>query len=163
MSVEGGHEGGCACGAVRYRVEGEPILVNNCHCRLCQRQTGSTSVVNAFYETERLTVMEGELTDHTVPAGGPHVIRRCRSCGVAVWSHYPRLGRLGAGVRVGTLDQPGDFRPDAVIFTESAMPWTVFPGDIPVFETVYDHTQLLPPERAQRLTALIERRKAGEG
>ena len=44
-------EGGCGCGHVRYRVEGEPIFVNNCHCRLCQRQTGSTSVVNAFFES----------------------------------------------------------------------------------------------------------------
>jgi hypothetical protein len=46
-------EGGCGCGHVRYRVEGEPIFVNNCHCRLCQQQTGSTSVVNAFFESER--------------------------------------------------------------------------------------------------------------
>jgi hypothetical protein len=165
MSVEGVHEGGCACGSVRYRVQGEPIFVNNCHCRLCQRQTGSTSVVNAFYETERLTLLEGELSDHTVTAGsgGPHVIRRCKSCGVAVWSHYPRLGRLGAGVRVGTLDRPGDFRPDAVIFAESAMPWAVFSEDIPVFETVYDQTKVLQPEQVERLMALIERRKTGEG
>ena len=52
-------EGGCGCGHVRYRVEGEPIFVNNCHCRLCQQQTGSTSVVNAFFETERVTVSAG--------------------------------------------------------------------------------------------------------
>ena len=158
-------EGGCACGAARYRVEGDPIFVNNCHCRLCQRQTGSTSVVNAFYETERLTLVEGELSDHTVPAGsgGPHLIRRCKACGVALWSHYPRLGRLGLGLRVGTLDEPAALRPDAVIFTESAMPWVAMPGDIPAFETVYNQMEVLPPERVDRLKALIERRKAGEG
>ena len=42
-------EGGCGCGHVRYRIEGEPMMVHNCHCRLCQQQTGSTSVVNAFF------------------------------------------------------------------------------------------------------------------
>ena len=63
------HEGGCACGAVRYRAEGEPIFVNNCHCRLCQRQTGSTSVVNAFFERECVTVSQGELTEHTLKSG----------------------------------------------------------------------------------------------
>ena len=52
-------EGGCGCGQVRYRVEGEPIFVNNCHCRLCQQQTGSTSVVNAFFESERVTLLAG--------------------------------------------------------------------------------------------------------
>ena len=158
-------EGGCGCGAVRYRVEGDPIFVNNCHCRLCQRQTGSTSVVNAFFESERITLLRGKLTDHAVKAGsgGPHVIRRCAECGSALWSHYPRLGSLGAGLRVGTLDDPGAFRPDAVIFTENKMPWVALPEGIPAFETVYNQFELLPPERVARLMALAERRKAGEG
>ena len=114
-------EGGCGCGAVRYRVEGEPIFVNNCHCRLCQRQTGSTSVVNAFFEGERVTLLQGALRDHVVTAGsgGSHTIRRCGECGAALWSVYPRLGSLGVGVRVGTLDDPDAWRPDAAIFTES--------------------------------------------
>ena len=163
--AEAVREGGCGCGAVRYRVVGEPIFVNNCHCRLCQRQTGSTSVVNAFFESERITLLEGELTDHTVSAGsgGPHVIRRCAGCGTALWSHYPRLGTLGTGLRVGTLDDPGAWRPDAVIFTTSKMPWVALPEDIPAFETVYNQLELLPPERVVRLQAMIERRKAGEG
>lgn len=158
-------EGGCGCGAVRYSVQGEPIFVNNCHCRLCQRQTGSTSVVNAFFESERIELLEGALSDHTVPAGsgGPHVIRRCARCGTALWSHYPRLGKLGAGLRVGTLDDPGALHPDAVIFTKSKMPWVALPEDIPAFETVYNPFELLPAERLARLQVLIERRKAGEG
>jgi hypothetical protein len=158
-------EGGCGCGAVRYRVEGEPIFVNNCHCRLCQRQTGSTSVVNAFFESERVALLQGELTDHTVAAGsgGPHVIRRCAQCGTALWSHYPRLGTLGTGLRIGTLDNPGTWRPDAVIFTESKMPWVALPEGIPAFETTYNQFELLPPERVARLEVMIERRKAGEG
>jgi len=56
--------GGCGCGHVRYRVHGEPIFVNNCHCRRCQQQTGSTSVVNAFYESERVELLGGALTEH---------------------------------------------------------------------------------------------------
>ncbi|MEO6153095.1 MAG: GFA family protein [Croceibacterium sp.] len=158
------HEGGCGCGYVRYRVEGEPIFVNNCHCRLCQQQTGSTSVVNAFFETERLTLVKGTLADHTVTtgSGGAHVIRRCTQCGTAVWSHYPRLGALGAGLRVGTLDEPGACTPDAVIFTTSKMPWVALPDDIPGFETTYNPFELLPPERSARLQALINRRAAGE-
>ena len=158
-------EGGCGCGQVRYRVEGEPILVNNCHCRLCQQQTGSTSVVNAFFESERVTLLQGELTDHTVKAGsgGPHVIVRCAACGAALWSHYPRLGTLGTGVRVGTLDDSAAFRPDAVVFTESKMPWVALPEGIPAFEQYYDFAEVLAPEKVERLMALAARRKAGEG
>lgn len=165
MSDDRRHEGGCGCGAVRYRVTGGPIFVNNCHCRQCQHQTGSTSVVNAFYERERVEVLSGALTEHVVPAGsgGPHVICRCAACGSAVLSHYPRLGRLGAGLRVGTLDDPSWVRPDAVIFTSEKLPWVALPEGIPSFERTYDFTAVLPPERAARMTALIARRRAGEG
>ena len=165
MSAERLREGGCGCGQVRYRVRGEPIFVNNCHCRLCQQQTGSTSVVNAFFEADRITLLEGNLTEHTVTggSGGPHVICRCAACGTALWSFYPRLGRLGAGLRVGTLDEPGSVTPDAVIFTESAMPWVAFPTGIPAFPKTYDFREVLGQDRIERMTALMARRKAGEG
>ena len=158
-------EGGCACGAVRYRVEGEPIMVHNCHCRLCQKQTGSTSVVNAFIETDRIALLQGELTDHVVEGGSgdPHTIRRCSKCGTAMWSHYARLGTLGAGIRAGTLDEPGSVTPDVVIFTESKLPWVSLPEGIPAFEQYYDFREVLPTASNDRLMALAERRRAGEG
>jgi len=165
MTDDNTHEGGCACGAVRYQLTGAPIFVNNCHCRQCQNQTGSTSVVNAFYESERVVLLSGELTDHTVKAGsgGPHVIRRCAVCGTALWSHYPRLGRLGAGVRVGTLDDCAAFRPDAAIFVAERMAWVTLPAEIPAFEQTYVASELLPPARFARMAALVERRSAGTG
>ncbi len=165
MSEDSIREGGCACQAVRYQVKGDPIFVNNCHCRQCQCQTGSTSVVNAFFEADRLTLLSGELAAHTVKAGsgGPHDIMRCIECGTALWSHYPRLGKLGAGVRVGTLDDSAAFQPDAVIFTSERMPWVPLPQGVPAFEKSYDVRELLPPARVARLTALIGKLTAGEG
>jgi hypothetical protein len=149
-------EGGCACGAVRYRARGEPIFVNNCHCTLCQRQTGSTSVVNAFYESDRVELLSGELASVTLPAGSgkPHEIVRCAACGSALWSHYPRMGKLGMGIRVGTLDKPGAVRPDAVVHVASKMPWVALPEGIPAFEVYYDAAELLPPDRFARLKTL---------
>lgn len=159
------HEGGCGCGALRYRVEGAPIFVNNCHCTLCQHQTGSTSVVNAFYEGERIEILSGVLSEHEVKAGsgGPHVICRCAQCGTAVLSYYPRLGKLGAGLRVGTLDDPSWVRPDAVIFVSEKMPWVALPDDIPSFAKGYAFADVLPPERIARMMALVERSKVAEG
>ena len=158
-------EGGCACGAVRYRIEGDPIFVNNCHCRQCQQQTGSTSVVNAFFESDRITLLSGELAEHvaTAGSGGPHIICRCSECGTALWSYYPGLGRIGAGLRVGTLDDSADMRPDAVVWVAERMPWVALPEGIPHFEAYYDFRELLAPEKIQRMDALIERRMAGEG
>lgn len=150
--------GGCACGAVRYEVRGVPIFVNNCHCTLCQKQTGSTSVVNMFFETDRLTQFSGDTTRHTVKSGsgGDHVIVRCAACGTAMWSFYPRLGELGAGVRAGTLDDPGAVTPDAAIFVTHKMPWVTLPEGVPQFEAAYNPAELLPPERFARLKALID-------
>jgi hypothetical protein len=158
-------EGGCGCGTVRYRVTGDPIFVNNCHCTLCQHQTGGTSVVNAFIEAEAVTLLSGTLSEHTVQAGsgGPHVICRCGDCGSALWSFYPRLGRLGLGFRAGTLDEPGSLTPDAVIFTADAMPWVAHPAGIPAFERSYRFADVLPPERVARMHVLMARREAGEG
>lgn len=157
--AEQAHKGGCGCGSVRYRVEGEPIYVNNCHCTQCQHQTGSTSVVNAFFETERVTLLAGELTSHIVKAGsgGPHEIMRCANCGTALWSYYPRVGRLGTGLRVGTLDNPAAFQPNAIIFVSEKMPWVALPEGIPAFERTYDPHTVLPPERVERFTALAQR------
>ena len=157
--TEGIREGGCGCGAARYKFEGEPIYVNNCHCRQCQQQTGSTSVVNAFIESERVTLVSGSLTEHEFKAGsgGSHFICRCSECGCALWSHYPRAGRFGLGLRVGTLDDPSSLTPDAAIFVAERMPWVTLPSDIPRFDAYYDQTVVLPPDRVARIEALIER------
>jgi hypothetical protein len=154
--------GGCACGTVRFEAQGEPIFVNHCLYRLCQRQTGSVGVVNAFYESDRVTVIQGRLSEATVKggSGGDHTICRCAECGTAVFSYYPRLGRLGAGIRVGSFDDPAVFTPTAVVFTESKMPWVALPEGIPAFEQYYSPKDLYPPEKFARLMALVER-KAG--
>lgn len=152
-------EGGCGCGAVRYRIDGDPIFVNNCHCRQCQQQTGSTSVVNAFFDMGEIALTSGTVTEHVVKggSGNDHIIVRCAACGVALWSHYARMGRLGAGVRVGTLDDHADIRPDAAIYLAEKMPWVTPPTGIPGFEGAYNPAELLPPERFARLKALAQR------
>lgn len=157
-------EGGCGCGQVRYRVTGEPIFVNNCHCRQCQQQTGGTSVVNAFYEEERLEILEGDLTEHVVTAGsgGPHTICRCDNCGVALWSYYPRLGRLGVGIRVGTMDEKDSLTPVAAIFVSEKMPWVTLPQGLPHFDKTYDYRELLEADKIARMDEMIKRRKAGD-
>ena len=158
-------EGGCACGKTRYRITGEPVLVNNCHCRQCQQQTGSTSVVNAFFESERVELLDGTIREDEFEGGSgkEHVICRCTDCGCAVWSHYSGFGRLGTAVRAGTLDDPGSVTPDAVIYVVDKMPWVTLPEGIPAFDGQYNPFELLPPERQQRVASLVEKKKAGGG
>src|SRR5258708_28463053 len=103
--MKDGLEGGCACGAVRYALASAPMFVHCCHCRDCQRQTGSAFVLNALIETSRVTVLRGDAARHDVStdSGRPHGIYRCPTCGTAVWSEYGGVAPLRF-VRVGTLD-----------------------------------------------------------
>jgi hypothetical protein len=79
-------EGGCACAGVRYRLISQPMFVHCCHCRDCQRQTGSAFVLNALIETDRVSVLSGNPEPTAVPtdSGRPHHIYRCPFCKVAV-------------------------------------------------------------------------------
>ena len=74
-------QGGCACGAVRYRLTSAPMFVHCCHCLDCQRQTGSAFVLNALIEADRVVLLAGEPQPLAVPtdSGRPHRIFRCPS------------------------------------------------------------------------------------
>src|SRR6202012_5843826 len=100
-------DGGCACGALRYRMHSAPMFVHCCHCNDCQRQTGSGFVLNALIETARIDVLAGEPRPFAMPtdSGRPHAVFRCQACGTAVWSEYGGLAALRF-VRVGTLNDP---------------------------------------------------------
>lgn len=167
MSDQRIREGGCGCGAVRYRVRGEPIMVHNCYCLICQRETGSASAVNGMWASDAVEVLSGVLDETALPGGSgqDHVLCRCRQCGLGVFVHYPRLGRLMTAIRAGTLDEPGTITPDVAIFTETKPAWAALPEGMPAFAQYYDFREVLPPERQERLStlaALAARRKAGE-
>jgi hypothetical protein len=53
-------EGGCTCRQVRYRLIGTPLIVHGCHCRWCQRETGTAHALNALYEADRVMHTAGE-------------------------------------------------------------------------------------------------------
>ena len=148
-------EGGCACGAVRYQLSSPPMFVNCCHCRDCQRQTGSAFVVNAVIETDRIGLVSGKPEPVPVPteSGRPHDIYRCAICRTALWSDYGRRPALRF-VRVGTLDDPAALPPDAHIFTRSRLPWIELPKSVPAFDVYYDMEALWPAASLQRRRAV---------
>ena len=155
-------EGGCACGALRYRLESGPMFVHCCHCRDCQRQTGSAFVLNALIETDRIALLSGEPKPSAMPtdSGRPHHVYRCAGCGTAVWSEYGGLATLRF-VRVGTLDDPDRLPPDIHIFTASKQPWVMLPPDTPAVAEYYDRKQYWPAESLARREALLARIAAG--
>jgi len=137
-------EGRCTCGEVRYRLRGRPFAVHCCHCRDCQRETGSAFVINGLIETPQVEVTQGEPETILTPSasGKGQRIARCPTCAVALWSHYGGMGEKAAFVRVGTLEDPDACPPHVHIFTRSRQPWFELPLDAPAYEIFYSRDEL---------------------
>ncbi|HSV59295.1 MAG TPA: GFA family protein [Variovorax sp.] len=150
-------EGGCACRQLRYRLTSWPLFVNCCHCRWCQRETGSAFAINAMIDAERVELLQGELEIVNTPSlsGKGQKITRCPNCRIAVWSNYAGAGDAVRFVRVGTLDNPDLLPPDIHIFTESKQSWVLLPPGTPAVAEYYKASALWPKESLERRAALM--------
>ena len=150
-------EGGCACGAVRYRLRDAPMFVHCCHCTSCQTETGSAFVLNALIEADRVETIAGAPEPVMTPSesGRGQNVWRCPDCRVALWSNYGGAADILRFVRIGTLDDPGALPPDVHIYTRSKLPWVMLPDDVPVFEAYYDSKSLWPAASLERHKALF--------
>lgn len=153
------HEGRCTCGAVQYRMTRGPLFVHCCHCRWCQRETGSAFALNALIEAEHVELLAGvpELVDTPTHSGKGQRIARCPRCRVAVWSHYAGAGDKVCFVRVGTLLEPDRLPPDIHIYTTSRQPWVVLPEGARAVPEYYRASDEWPAESLARRAALKSR------
>jgi hypothetical protein len=139
--------GQCLCGAVRYTLSEEPLVVYACHCTDCQKRSGSAFGLSMWVRRGAIEVTQGEAALHTSTQrdGRPRFGRVCAQCGIRLWSepgHHPGL----AIIRPGTLDDTSSLRPVAHLWTRSAQPWVIIPADAVRFET--------QPEDFERLISL---------
>ena len=153
---KGGHmalKGRCACGAVRYKLTADPLIVHACHCRDCQRITGSAFVINLwiekrFVEADRSALKSFRLSGGT---GQPHEVFFCPACGTYLWSDYHGAPGDSLFVRAGTLDKPEAVKPDVHIFTRSKLPWVTLPKDARAFQTFYSIKEVWPASSRERI------------
>jgi hypothetical protein len=163
---KGFHDGGCACGHVRYRMKSQPLIVHCCHCSWCQRQNGSAFAVNALIEADRVHLLQGDVMDVEVPSpsGKNQKISRCPKCHIAVWSYYlvfsGGIGNLVRFIRVGTLDDPSRIPPDIHIYTSSKQPWLTLPRDSLTVQEYYVTEDVWPEESLKRRAMLLDSLKA---
>jgi hypothetical protein len=152
-------EGGCACGALRYKVTADPLIVHACHCRDCQRLTGSAFVTNIWIEKKFVETVTGSAKSFKLHGGSgkPHEVFFCERCGTYLWSKYYASPGDTVLLRIGTLDHPETVKPDVHIFTRSKLPWLDLPKDVPAFDAFYELKQVWSAESLERL-----RRNAAE-
>ena len=128
--------GGCQCGKVRFRMESAPIITHCCHCRSCQKVSGSALRINALIEADRLTIIDGE--PELYQGAESQKALQCPACRFALWTFHPNMGEKVAFVEVGLLDEGECLPPEAHYFIRSKHPWVTLPAGVPAFEAVGD-------------------------
>ncbi len=154
------NEGSCTCGHVRYQVLEDPLIVHGCHCRGCQRNSGSAFAINALFEADRVKLISGTVEEVAVPtpSGTGQDITRCEKCKVAVWSNY-NMGGLRKHIRfirVGALDDPDQFPPDVHIYTRTKQPWVILPERDLWVREFYEFRETWSPKSLERLKTMEE-------
>ena len=150
-------EGGCICGATRYRLTNTPMIIHACHCRDCQKLTGTAFVTNLWIERQFVAASGPEPVAFPVPpgpSGTRHDVFHCAACGTALWSKYHGAPGDTLFVRGGTLDDITAITPDAHIYTRSKVPWLELPKNARVFEAYYRRSEVWPEESLARWKAL---------
>ena len=130
-------EGGCACGAVGYRLTNAPMIVHACHCRDCQKISGAAFAVNLWIERKFVELNGEPPVAFPVPPGSsgkPHDVLRCKKCGTPLWHKYHAAPGDTVLLCAGSLDDPSAFHPTFAIFTEGRPPWALIPPDFKVFD-----------------------------
>jgi hypothetical protein len=122
-------EGGCLCGAVRFRAEGEPVNVRICHCRNCQRAMGSPFFARALFEQSALTI-EGETARYPSSDQLDRVF--CPRCGTRLFS-WRKVGNKRAGVALAALDDRNAFVPTAHMWVTEKMDWVRLDDGLPCY------------------------------
>lgn len=133
-------QGGCLCGAIRYEVSNQPAKVTMCHCRFCQRATGSAYMVQPAFGASDFALIAGhpKIYTHISEGSGKEIfINFCNTCGTKVFQTFERFAGA-VGVYRGTLDDPNWLKvtPDNSkhIFLAVAQNETLVPAHTPVFK-----------------------------
>jgi hypothetical protein len=134
-------EGGCQCGAVRFRTSDQPARVIGCHCRTCKQRTGAAYGIGVYFNEDDVEFLQGELETfefHSSESGRWLRNEFCANCGATVsWTLEMRPGVRG--ISGGNYDDPDWFNISAHIWTSAAR------SDMAYADTVEIHEQALPP------------------
>lgn len=133
------YTGGCACGAVRYEVTAEPIGMNDCQCRQCQRESGTGHASHLTFPSAQVKV-EGEARRWTAVGDKGTVKSRafCPECGSPVYMTFPDMPDYFV-VRAGSLDEPSRYKPQLVTWTAAGHAWDRPHPGLPTFEKMPPH------------------------
>ena len=125
------YSGQCLCGEITYSVDSEPVFMGNCHCKDCQRSSGS-AYIPAMIFSEQSVSISGEVTYFHLEAdsGNTHSRGFCSNCGSQIFGKLSNMPGM-IGIKAGTLNETSNYVPKLDIHVKSAANWDVMNPDIP--------------------------------
>ncbi|MEM7170169.1 MAG: GFA family protein [Pseudomonadota bacterium] len=132
------HTGGCVCGQIRFRTEGEPRRVSLCACRWCQKLTGSALGISVYFDREKIAFTKGKRKSFRLKSDANRWIEQefCPDCGTPLtwtleyWQDY-------RGIAGGTFDAPTFwYQPERLVFARSKPAWLTLPTTIEVCQAM---------------------------
>jgi hypothetical protein len=128
--------GGCACAAVRYEFTGDPMMMGQCQCRACQRDSGAGHACHIAVAADGFR-MSGPIKYWESRADSGNVVARgfCTECGSPVASRNAGMPQM-AFVRAASLDDPTLFKPQLVVWASKRQPWDHVDAALPTFATM---------------------------
>ena len=126
--------GSCLCGAVQYQSSAAPVIAGNCHCKDCQKSSGSAYAPTLFVPENALSI-QGEVRyfENVSDTGGKIQRGFCPNCGSQLFSKSASMPGLTA-IRAGTLNDTSQYHPQVYIYVSSAAPWDYISPDATTFE-----------------------------
>ncbi len=129
------YTGGCACGAIRYEIAGEPVFMNDCQCRDCQRTSGAGHGSYLTFASRAHVKLAGEAKHRDIVADSGNVksYAFCPDCGSPVYLTFAAMPELFT-VHAASLDDPARYKPQAVTYAGRGHAWDRLDPALPKFD-----------------------------
>lgn len=131
------YTGGCACGAIRYRIAAEPVMMADCQCRDCQHMSGTGHGSYLIFASREAAELDGDATrwDTVGDSGNVKTRAFCPTCGAPVYLTLAAMPDMLI-VHAGSLDDPGRYAPRAVTYHARGHAWDHLDPALPTFDAM---------------------------
>lgn len=128
--------GKCLCGSVSYEIEGEPLRMAQCHCKGCQRASGTGHMSLAFFKEDQVAI-SGDYSEYssTADSGNENIRAFCPTCGARLFGRNSARAGIIA-VAAGCVDDNSWFNPQAIVYNKDKPVWDCMAEEVPSFEAM---------------------------
>ena len=125
------YTGQCLCGEISYSAAAEPLFAGNCHCKDCQRSSGSAYIpAIIFHEKDVVVLGKVKSFESQADSGNMHKRGFCPNCGSQLFTRLSNMPGL-LGIKAGTLNDSSNYVPKLDFYVGSAAPWDFMNPDLP--------------------------------